>query len=161
MWAYNYLYPFALYHHGIKGQQWGVRRTPEQLGHPSKTVDKPPISDIMKSVDTSTPKAKNHNGKKTNNIEIFDPQTGEYYHLAEGTRIQNPTVFAGKGGVKPLQEETAYGLAEQIGGTPQNWQHSKGAGLVDFYGEEREAEIHWFQEKSVGKHRYRIKEWME
>lgn len=22
-----------LYHHGIKGQKWGVRRTPEQLGH--------------------------------------------------------------------------------------------------------------------------------
>lgn len=22
-----------LYHHGIKGQKWGIRRTPEQLGH--------------------------------------------------------------------------------------------------------------------------------
>lgn len=24
-----------LYHHGVKGQKWGVRRTPEQLGYPS------------------------------------------------------------------------------------------------------------------------------
>lgn len=23
-----------LYHHGIKGMKWGIRRTPEQLGHP-------------------------------------------------------------------------------------------------------------------------------
>lgn len=22
-----------IYHHGIKGMKWGVRRTPEQLGH--------------------------------------------------------------------------------------------------------------------------------
>lgn len=26
-----------LYHYGIKGQKWGVRRTPEQLGHPKLT----------------------------------------------------------------------------------------------------------------------------
>lgn len=25
-----------LYHHGIKGQRWGIRRTPEQLGHMSE-----------------------------------------------------------------------------------------------------------------------------
>lgn len=34
MWSYNYLPCFEeteLYHHGIKGQKWGVRRTPEQL----------------------------------------------------------------------------------------------------------------------------------
>lgn len=31
----------CLYHHGIKGQRWGVRRTPAQLGHPvTKTTKK-------------------------------------------------------------------------------------------------------------------------
>ena len=29
----NYIYDDYLEHHGIKGQKWGVRRTPEQLGH--------------------------------------------------------------------------------------------------------------------------------
>lgn len=38
-----------LYHHGIKGMKWGVRRTPEQLGHrkPAKQV-------VAKSSDRST-----------------------------------------------------------------------------------------------------------
>jgi len=27
-------------HHGIKGMKWGVRRTPEELGHPRKSLDK-------------------------------------------------------------------------------------------------------------------------
>lgn len=30
MWIYNH--PSELYHYGIKGMRWGVRRTPEQLG---------------------------------------------------------------------------------------------------------------------------------
>lgn len=33
-----------LYHHGVKGMKWGVRRTPTQLGHrPSSTRKKPTI----------------------------------------------------------------------------------------------------------------------
>ena len=32
----------SLWHHGVKGQKWGIRRTPEQLGHGSSkpVVDK-------------------------------------------------------------------------------------------------------------------------
>ena len=26
-----------IWHHGIKGMKWGVRRTPEQLGHRTKS----------------------------------------------------------------------------------------------------------------------------
>lgn len=33
-----------LRHHGIKGQKWGVRRTPEELGH---IKDKPPIKEVL------------------------------------------------------------------------------------------------------------------
>ena len=32
----TYLYHDYLAHHGIKGQKWGVRRTPEELGHVKK-----------------------------------------------------------------------------------------------------------------------------
>lgn len=36
MWNYN---NNELYHHGIKGMKWGVRRTPAQLGHPTGKID--------------------------------------------------------------------------------------------------------------------------
>lgn len=35
MWEYN---QNELYHHGIKGMKWGVRRSPQQLGHSPKKV---------------------------------------------------------------------------------------------------------------------------
>jgi hypothetical protein len=35
MWNYNN----ELYHHGIKGMKWGVRRTAAQLGHPTGKID--------------------------------------------------------------------------------------------------------------------------
>jgi hypothetical protein len=31
---------YAIYHHGIKGQHWGIRRTPAQLGHLSEKLQK-------------------------------------------------------------------------------------------------------------------------
>ena len=34
-------YTYELYHHGIKGMKWGIRRTPKQLGHnPSSSKKK-------------------------------------------------------------------------------------------------------------------------
>lgn len=41
-------YSRQLYHHGIKGQKWGVRRTPEQLGHEEPRVEKTSKAGIIK-----------------------------------------------------------------------------------------------------------------
>ena len=100
-------------------------------------------------------------GAKSRNYDILDPATGEIFHFAEGTRIQNSEVFAGKGVRKPLHEGVAEGLAEQCGGTPEKWQHCKGDGIIDWYGEERPAEVHWFQEETVGKVKFKVKEWLD
>ena len=100
-------------------------------------------------------------GAKAKNYDILDPQSGEYFHFVEGTRIQDAQAFAGKGCKKPLNHEVSHGLAEQIGGKPENWQHCKGFGVIDYYGEHREAEVHWFQEQTVGKHKFKVKEWLD
>ena len=153
-----------LRHHGIKGQKWGVRRTPEELGH---VKDKPPINDILeKSKARSTMDEEGFTihrsvGAKAKNYEVLDPVSSNHYPFVEGTRIKNPTVFAGKGGIKRLHEKVAQGLSKQIGGKPENWQHCKGIGTINFDGEEREAEVHWFQEQTVGKHRFKIKKWLD
>ena len=53
------------------------------------------------------------------------------------------------------------GFSKEFGGDPKDWQHVKGFGLIDFYEEQRPAEVHWFQNKDVGKVKFKIKEWLK
>lgn len=143
-----------LAHHGVKGQKWGVQNGPP---YPiKKNVEN--VSQNGKMDDIYIHKSV---GAMAKNYDILDPVSGRRYHFSEGTRIKDPTVFAGKGGAKKLLPEVAEGLSEQLGGDPEEWQHCKGIGTIDFDGEDREAEVHWFQEKTAGKHKFKIKEWLE
>ena len=102
-------------------------------------------------------------GAKFKNYKVVDKTTGVEYEFAAGSRIQNSEVFAGKGTKHPLHEGVAEGLTEQYGGKISEWQHAKGHGtLIDpDTGEELRAEVHWFQEKSVGKVKFKVKEWLD
>lgn len=130
-WIEENLYSGVLFHHGIKGQKWGVKNGPP---YPLK--------------------------KNNNDFEIIDKNTGEKFHLSDKTHIKNKEIFAGKGSKRKLNYETAQGLSEQIGGSPSEWKHCKGIGIIDYYGEDRKAEIHWFEEDTVGKHKFKIKRWL-
>ena len=98
-------------------------------------------------------------GAKSSNFDIMDLKTGEHFQLAEGSRLQNVKVFAGKGAAASYRNAIAF--AREYGGEPENWQHVKGIGFVDFYGECRKAELHWSQCEGVGKFEFFIKEWLE
>lgn len=100
-------------------------------------------------------------GAKARNYKIVDYSTGEVFTFVEGTIIQNVKVFAGKGVSTPLAEEVKNGLSEQHGGEPEDWQHAKGIGIIDFYGENRKAEVHWFQADGIGRIKFKIKRWLE
>ena len=50
MWEYNYYDDNELYHHGVKGMKWGVRRTPAQLGHDTGRID---LQKTKKKVDAA------------------------------------------------------------------------------------------------------------
>lgn len=44
---------------------------------------------------------------------------------------------------------------------PPKWQHAKAYGILDVYGDKVKAEVHWFQEKTVGKYKFRVKRGLE
>ena len=71
----------SLKHHGVKGQKWGVRRTPQQLGHETNSSGRRQMSDkelkyIKKNVDTvgsevNNAKSRRHSkNKKANDDKI-------------------------------------------------------------------------------------------
>lgn len=61
-----------------------------------------------------------------------------------GTRIQNSQVFAGKWIKYPFHTGVEEKFREQIVGMSSKWQHSKEYEIINYYGEERPAEVHWF-----------------
>lgn len=98
-------------------------------------------------------------GAKAKNYDIMDLSTGEIFHLVEGSRLQDVQVFAGKGTRTEFRDAAKY--AERYGGSPDAWQHAKGIGMVDFYGEEIMAELHWVQCDGIGRFEFFVKRWFE
>ena len=62
MWEYNY-YDNELYHHGIKGMKWGVRRTPAQLGHETGKIDLQKAKKKVEAANTIVNESQNINRK--------------------------------------------------------------------------------------------------
>lgn len=100
-------------------------------------------------------------GAKALNYDIEDKSTGVVYHFVEGKTINSAKTFAGYGGVKPLKEETLDGLCAEYGGDRKKWAHRKGIAYLDIDGEEVKAEVHWFQEESVGKVKFKVKRYID
>ena len=131
----------------------GFRRvkTVDQLKNAAK-------SGIISSDDVPIPKTL---GAKGINYDILSPDGERYFHYVEGTYVQRVKAFAGYGTRTPLHEGVADGLTKEFGGDPAKWRHVKGEGVIDDDGENVRAEVHWFQEESVGQVKHRIKKWLE
>ena len=98
-------------------------------------------------------------GAKAKNYDVMDLATGEKYHFAEGTRLQNVEVFAGKGTRTVFRK--AEEAAQKFGGNAKDWQHVKGFGVLDTPDGDRNVEVHWIQCQGVGKHDFFIKRWLD
>lgn len=96
-------------------------------------------------------------GAKAKNYDILDLETGEYFKFAEGTRIQNVEVFAGKGTKSVLKIAEKY--ADRHGGNPEDWQHVKGHAVLATDDGDRKAEVHWMQCEGIGKYDFFVKKW--
>ena len=93
-------------------------------------------------------------GAKAQNFDIELPNK-EIVHLTEGTRITGIETIAGKGRNRQIDEIDL--LIEQFGGTASEWQKKKGFGYVDYQGESYRARLHWYEEPTVGRHKWKVK----
>ena len=98
-------------------------------------------------------------GAKAKNYRIYNPLTGDFTKLAEGTHIIQPKnhIMAGYG--RDRQIDCIAWLVDKHGGDAVKWTKEKGFGFVeDEYGDIRKVELHWYQEPSVGRVEMKIKE---
>ncbi len=76
---------YELYHHGVKGMKWGVRRTPTQLGHKVSSFSKKAKSSIDKMV--ASRKAKKEE-KENKNRTVKDLSDSELRERANRLRLE-------------------------------------------------------------------------
>ena len=93
-------------------------------------------------------------GAKAKNFYVELPN-GEKVSLTEGTRVTNIQTIAGKGRNRQIDE--IDNLLERYGGSALEWEKKKGLGYVDYQGESFYAELHWYEEPTVGKHKWKVK----
>ena len=97
-------------------------------------------------------------GAKAKNYQVYDPRSGNFVQLAEGTILTQPKnhVMAGKGRERKI--DCIDWLLDKYGGDELQWTKEKGFGYVeDEYGEIHRVELHWYQEPSVGRVEMKLK----
>ena len=75
---------------------------------------------------------------------------GDIAHFVEGSKITHKEVFAGKGtktGIRDLERL----MKKYPNSKPELWQKVKAYAEIDWNGEHISAEIHWYEEPSVGR----------
>lgn len=77
-WLQSYFDRDVLVHYGVKGMKWGVRRTPEQLGH-KKGIAKSTKNDIIESAINSGKVSKTINREKQLRHTLSEHTSGRSY----------------------------------------------------------------------------------
>lgn len=104
-----------LYHHGVKGMKWGVRRTREQLGYPESRRKKQTVKSKKRSRSSkdkqfsrlrSIAEKKNQNSRE----EILKSPTKLYRHREEFTKQEIDDAIRRFETERKLNELSAYEL---------------------------------------------------
>ena len=123
-----------------------------EYGRTKKSLDNSAESGTLKLSDILIGRSL---GAKAKNYDIGLPNK-EIVHLTEGTRITNIHVIAGKGRNRQIDIVDSL-LAKYPGTIESEWQKVKGIGYIDYHGESYKADLHWYQEPSVGKVDWKVK----
>ena len=126
---------------------------PEKAGTPTSGFENASKAAPMKTI--------GHNGGalKAENFPKIMVKEKEYSFVAPGTTVTKIYNFAGKGSKKALRVESK--MIQQYGGKQGEWQHTTGDAVITYKGETKIAEVHWFQEPSVGIVQPRVKRWRQ
>lgn len=80
---------------------------------------------------------------------------GSTTKISEWTRITGVKVIAGDGVARKIDEVAR--LVSQYGGSKEDWLKKRGNGYVDDLGMSRPCELHWYEERSVGRVEMKVK----
>lgn len=106
-----------------------------------------PDEDIPKSV-----------GAKWINEEVKMPD-GSTATFVEGSKVIHKQVFAGKGTKKPIRDVGRL-VSQYKGSKAEEWQKVKGIAELEQNGEQYNAEIHWYEEPSIGRVETKFKKYI-
>ena len=113
-------------------------------GHLNETVSLPD-EDVPRSV-----------GAKWHNYDIDMPD-GTIAHLEEGSKLQNKEIFAGRGCRTPIDDINRL-IKQYPDSQRKDWAKVKAiANIVTENGENVKAEIHWYEEPTIGKVEFKFK----
>lgn len=106
----------------------------------------------------SSPKVIGKNGGvlKAEDLPSIKGADGKELHAKSGTKVTKIHSFAGKGANATLKKEPEL---LKIGGKKGEWQHTTGDIKIEMGNSTKTAEVHWFQEPSVGIIGARVKRW--
>ena len=95
-------------------------------------------------------------GAKWANYDISMPD-GSIAHFVDGSKLQNKEVFAGRGCRTQIRDRFALSR-DYPGSKPELWQKVKAKAEIRLEnGEVLAAEIHWYEEPTIGKVRLKYK----
>lgn len=97
--------------------------------------------------------------KSVSDYSVMDLSSGDFFKFAQGSKLKNVQVFAGKGVNTPFRKAQKY--ADRYGGDVENWQHVKGFGVIETEDGDRDVEVHWVQCEGIGRHDFFIKRWLD
>lgn len=127
--------------------EWALRLSVDELKQALIMPLQPLLPDTIPLPDEQLPRSI---GAKWENADIFMPD-GSIAHFVEGTKLQNKEVFAGKGCRRKIDIVDRL-VSKYPGSNADAWQKVKGIAYIELpTGEILHAEIHWFEEPTVGR----------
>lgn len=134
--------------------EWALRLSVDELKQALAVQLQPLLPDTIPLPDEQLPRSV---GAKWENADIFMPD-GSIAHFVEGTKLQDKEVFAGKGCRRKIDVIDRL-VSKYPGSDADEWQKVKATATIVWKDVSDQAEIHWYEEATIGKIDFKFKRW--